>query len=81
MMMPRLALVMLFAACGASNTPPATMCPAGGVPDDPDVMEDGCEVLHEGCCYRDSSDACRAAGCGDECVILESYPGQVQCGS
>jgi len=56
-------------------------CPEGGVvpvagPDD--GPPENCEVLFEGCCYAQGLDACAAAGCADdECVVAESYPGQI----
>ena len=56
--------------------PPGAHTPAKG---DDGVYED-CEVLHEGLCYRSETDACNAAGCPAKlCMILESYPGQVEC--
>ena len=55
------------------------MCPQGGTPpvEGANGIPDGCEVLFEGCCYRQARDACAAAGCGDDCTIMESYPGQL----
>jgi len=55
-------------------------CPEGGVPPvaGPDGPPENCEVLFEGCCYASGMDACAAAGCeGEECVVMESYPGQI----
>lgn len=52
-------------ACGGAS--------AGGVPDN-------CEVRVDGVCYPTDAEGCEAAGCpADRCIILESYPGQVQC--
>lgn len=42
------------------------------------VPED-CDIMHEGVCYQEAAPACEAAGCPDDCIILETYPGQVQC--
>lgn len=38
-----------------------------------------CDVVHEGCCFADSTAACAYAGCPDECDILRTDPGQVEC--
>ncbi|MBW2461141.1 MAG: hypothetical protein JRH11_05810 [Deltaproteobacteria bacterium] len=54
-----------IAACGGQS--------AGGMPED-------CEVRYDGQCYMTSAAACAAASCPIErCLILESYPGQVEC--
>ena len=58
---------------------PAVSCPEGGaapVPG-PDGIPQNCAVLFEGCCFADTVDACRAAGCDDQCPVEESYPGQI----
>ncbi|MFK7989080.1 MAG: hypothetical protein AB8I08_23885 [Sandaracinaceae bacterium] len=54
-------------------------CPTGGVAPvaGPDGVPEDCAILFEGCCFADTSDACRAAGCGDTCTYLQSYPGQL----
>lgn len=55
-------------------------CPEGGAPPvaGPDGPPENCEVLFEGCCFARGLDACAAAGCeADECVVAESYPGQI----
>ncbi|MAQ15032.1 MAG: hypothetical protein CMN30_09595 [Sandaracinus sp.] len=59
---------------------PAVQCPEGGVPPVPsnDGPPENCAVLFRGCCFQETADACRAAGCGDECEVMESYPGQVR---
>ena len=38
-----------------------------------------CEVRVGDCCYAEQRAACAAAGCPDSCLLLESYPAQVQC--
>lgn len=60
--------------CEASSS-----CPPGGVTPEsgPNGVPENCEILFEGCCFADTSDACRAAGCGDTCTYLQSYPGQL----
>lgn len=56
---------LAIAACGGPS--------AGGIPDD-------CEVRYDGQCYMTSAEACAAASCPSErCLILETYPGQVEC--
>ena len=59
---------------------PAVTCPEGGVPPvaGPEGVPENCAVLFEGCCFAESAAACRAAGCGDQCEVQESYPGQVR---
>jgi len=58
------ALLLMLGCAGASS---------GGIPD-------GCEVRFEGQCYASATEACAAAECpAPRCLILESYPGQVQC--
>jgi hypothetical protein len=42
-------------------------------------MYENCQVLYEGYCYANEKDACKAAGCPDNCIILETEPGQVDC--
>ncbi len=58
-------LSSLLAACGGGT--------ASTVPED-------CEIRVDGECYSSEAEACDAAGCPPErCLILESYPGQVDC--
>jgi hypothetical protein len=46
----------------------------------PDGMYRDCQILHDGYCYMSEADACQAAGCpGEDCLILDSEPGQVEC--
>ena len=42
-------------------------------------IPENCEIKFEDQCYRDAKSACTAAGCPDNCLILETYPGQVSC--
>ena len=56
--------------CDPGQTDPAPPIPAG------------CDFVVNGACFDDGVEACRAAGCAEnECIILESYPAQVGCGS
>ncbi|MBN8612756.1 MAG: hypothetical protein J0L92_19330 [Deltaproteobacteria bacterium] len=68
---------LLLGACGGS--PAHTDSPTGCVPRGSGAPPEGCEIVVGQCCYRVSTDACAAAGCTGRCLILESYPGQVQC--
>lgn len=43
-------------------------------------LPENCEIRVDGQCFQEAAPACAAAGCPDDCIILESYPGQVQCG-
>ena len=63
---------VLFALIALGLT--AAACSSGSrLPED-------CPIRHQGICYQDTSSACAAAGCPDDCTILRSYPGQVACG-
>jgi putative intracellular protease/amidase len=42
-------------------------------------LPDNCEIRVDGQCYMTQEAACAAAGCPDHCLILETYPGQVEC--
>ena len=63
--------------------------PAATDPDAPPTCQDGGEVWdgkHEGClyevagcCYDSPEAACAAAGCEEDCQILESAPAQIAC--
>jgi hypothetical protein len=58
-------LPALAVACGGATS--------GGIPED-------CEVRVDGQCYATETEACAAANCpAERCIILESYPGQVDC--
>lgn len=62
---PALLLAGLLAACGGAS--------AGGIPDD-------CEIRVGEQCYATQAEACAAASCPeDRCLILETYPGQIEC--
>lgn len=43
------------------------------------TVTENCEITHEGQCYSEAKSACAAAGCPDDCVLLETYPAQVSC--
>ncbi|MEZ4459206.1 MAG: AgmX/PglI C-terminal domain-containing protein [bacterium] len=43
------------------------------------TVAQNCEIKYDGQCYTDAKSACTAAGCPDDCLILETYPGQVSC--
>ncbi len=46
----------------------------------PDGVPENCEIMVDGLCYQEASAACLAADCPlNQCTLLESYPGQVQC--
>ncbi len=43
-------------------------------------IAENCEVRYEDVCYPSGTEACAAANCpAERCIILESYPGQVEC--
>lgn len=42
-------------------------------------LPENCEIRHDDVCYQDAKAACAAAGCPENCTILRSYPGQVEC--
>jgi hypothetical protein len=43
-------------------------------------LPENCEIRHKGVCYTGQRAACKAARCPPErCLILDSYPGQVEC--
>ena len=44
-----------------------------------DGHHDGCLYEVAGCCYDTPEDACAAAGCADDCQVLESAPAQIAC--
>jgi hypothetical protein len=80
---------LLVAACSSSpggetsgsgdGSSGGAACPEGGATpvEGPDGLYVDCEVLFEGCCFRESRFACEAAGCGSSCTILETEPGQI----
>jgi len=43
-------------------------------------VPENCEIRVDGQCYLSQEAACAAAGCPDDCIILQTYPGQVECG-
>lgn len=54
-------------------------CPEGSQPHQ-GMPPEGCDFVHEGCCYATAAAACAQAGCAEaDCSILESYPAQVRC--
>lgn len=42
-------------------------------------ITEGCNFRVGECCFGEQTLACREAGCPDSCVVLESYPAQIQC--
>lgn len=44
-----------------------------------DGHHEGCLYEVRGCCYDAPQDACEAAGCPEDCQILESAPAQIAC--
>lgn len=56
--------------CPATSTGPLTPIDERTIP---------CAVAHDGCCFADSAAACAFAGCPDDCDILRTDPGQVEC--
>lgn len=59
-------IVLLFAGIGIS-------CSAPSIPEN-------CEIRVDGVCFMETAPACKAANCPmDRCMVLESYPGQIQC--
>ncbi|MEZ4381909.1 MAG: hypothetical protein R3A79_11230 [Nannocystaceae bacterium] len=81
----------LLVACGgkpdSQSAPPEEM-PAEEGRADPNAQVDDDAAPPENCdftvkdkCYTDQAEACAAAGCEpDKCMVLESYPAQIQCG-
>ncbi|MCA9638578.1 MAG: hypothetical protein KC420_21260 [Myxococcales bacterium] len=69
----------------SADAPPADAPPEEGFADPnakpgEDPPED-CEFRVKGECYKDKDAACKAAGCEpDKCVVLESFPAQIECG-
>lgn len=77
----RLVLAFVLVGCGASTPAASTTSePAGCTPRGTGEPPEGCEIVVGECCYREQADACAAAGCAEgACLLLESYPAQVQC--
>ena len=78
-------LCFLVACSGATTSGPdgasggSETCGPNGFPR-LDGTPEGCEVVVGACCYHASADACAAAHCPlGACLVLESYPGQIQC--
>src|SRR5690606_1732489 len=72
---------MTPSAAGSDDSAGAARCGGGGAPRAAGVR---ClNVLMKGdveCCYDQTEDACREAGCApDDCVLLKSNPPQVRC--
>lgn len=69
---------------GSSVTTPSTNTnerPSGTKPVlDSEGMPVNCEIMVDGLCYMATDAACAAANCpAEQCLVLESYPGQISC--
>jgi hypothetical protein len=69
--------------CGDAPTSPVpddtAACSAGF---DPNLERTRtCNSTFRGRCFESDAEACACAGCTDNCLIAESYPTQVSCGS
>ena len=45
----------------------------------PGEVDENCEFMVKEKCYTDQKAACEAAGCPDTCVVMETFPGTIQC--
>jgi hypothetical protein len=83
-------LLCLTTACDSGGTTPpgdtpvssdaATVQPNGSSDELPGgETPSDCNFRVEGKCYADQASACTAAGCPSDCLVLESYPAQIQC--
>jgi len=79
-------IVFALAGCATaggteSTTPEQGECPATSTgPLTPmDERTIPCAVAHDGCCFAESTAACAFAGCPNDCDILRTDPGQVEC--
>jgi hypothetical protein len=90
-LMPLVTACLLVACSKPADTPADPPEETPGVEEgrpDPDAKPDDNAAPPENCdfevkdkCYTDQAEACAAAGCEpDKCVVLESYPAQIECG-